>query len=362
MKNRLRGLVDSHKIPHALLIEGPAGTGKFAMARAMAQYIHCQNHTSDGDSCGQCPACKQHAALNHIDTIYSFPVVKKGETTVSDDFMPEFRRFIDECSFMDFEKWLLLLDNINAQPMIYVSEANELIRKLSFTAHGRSYKIVIMWLPERLKEDAANKLLKLVEEPHSDTLFIMVSDNPRGILPTIFSRTQRIQVKRYPDATVSTYLQRKYGLADYDADEVARLANGNMTTAINTISVSKNSDEYLEMFMELMRKAYTRKIADLKRWAANLAELGREREMGFWEYCARMMRENYVLNLHKPELNYLNRPESDFSSRFAPFINHKNVEQLIKTVDDARIDIAANANAKLVNFDVAIKVILLLKR
>lgn len=361
VKDRLRQMVDSGRIPNALLLEGPSGIGKFAIARATAQYIHCERRTPDGDSCGKCPSCLQHQMFNHVDTIYSFPVVKKGDAGVSDDYIPEFRDMVKDTIFMDFDNWLVCLDNINAQPQIFVNEANELIRKLSFTTHKSKYKVVIMWLPERLKEDAANKLLKLVEEPHSDTVFLMVSDNSRLILPTIFSRTQRIQVRRYSDSEIANYLQQAYSLQNDVATSVARLAEGNMAGAIKRIDIAQETNEFLDLFMELMRKAYTRKVADLKQWAANVASLGREREMRFLEYCAHMMRENFILNMHQPSLNYLNDVEMQFSSRFSPFINERNVERLIKVVDDARIDIAANANAKLVNFDVAIKVILLLK-
>lgn len=361
VKVRLRQMVDSERIPNALLLEGPSGIGKFALARATAQYIHCEQRTPDGDSCGKCPSCLQHQMFNHVDTIYSFPVVKKGDVSLSDDYLPEFRDMVKDTIFMDLDKWLLCLDNINAQPQIFVSEANALIRKLSFTTHKSKYKVVIMWLPERLKEDAANKLLKLVEEPHADTIFLMVSDNSRLILPTIFSRTQRIQVRRYADSEVSSYLQQAYSLQNDVATSVARLSAGNIAAAIKMIDVAQETNEFLEFFMELMRKAYTRKVADLKIWASNVASMGREREMRFLEYCAHMMRENFVLNMRQQALNFLNEAEMQFSSRFSPFINERNVERLIKVVDDARVDIAANANAKLVNFDMAIKVILLLK-
>lgn len=364
VKARLRDMVDKCRIPHALLLEGPAGSGKFALARAFAQYIHCENRTPDGDSCGRCPSCQQHEAFNQIDTYFSFPIVKKSSSSsaISDDYMTEFRELLAESPFMDFESWLLKLDNINAQPLIYVSEAQELLRKLSLTAHSAHYKIVLMWLPERLKDDAANKLLKLVEEPHPDTLFVMASDNSRAILPTIYSRTQRIGVKRYSDAEVADHLRSKYGLDDASASQIARLAAGNINEAVKLISLSKESDEYLQLFIELMRKAYTRDVAALKAWAADVAGLGREREIKFLEYCARMVRENFILNLRNPDLNCLNSAEMAFSARFAPFINERNVLKIFKTLNDAKADIAANANAKLVNFDVALKTILLLKQ
>lgn len=362
MKSRLRNMADTGKLPHALLLEGPAGIGKMSLARAFAQYIHCSHPTADGDSCGQCPSCQQHASFNHIDTIFSFPVVKKDKLKYSDDYLQEFKELLSEGMFMNFEKWLLKLDNINAQPLIYVDEANELIRKLNYTAHGSKYKIVIMWLPERMKEDAANKLLKLVEEPYSDTIFIFVSDNGRQILPTIYSRTQRITVKRYDEETIGQYLSETYALEDEDARETAHLSGGNMAMAIEMLSLKKDSSKFLELFMELMRKAYTRSVADLKKWAEKVNDLGRERSMKFYDYCSKMMRENFILNINIPSINYMNKAEREFSVKFSPFINERNVENLITVMDNAKKDIGANALGKLVNFDVAIKVILFLRK
>ena len=196
IKRDLAQMVDSGRLPHALLLEGPEGCGKFALARALAQYIQCDNR-HDGDSCGTCPACRQHQAHQFIDTLYSFPVAKKNsKPTISDDFRQEFNTFMDQNPFMDFDRWPAMLDNTNAQPKFYVEEGNELIRRLSYTAHSARYKSVLMWLPERMNEDTANKMLKIVEEPYPDTLFIMTSDNPREILPTIYSRVQRIKVHR----------------------------------------------------------------------------------------------------------------------------------------------------------------------
>lgn len=363
IKERLRKLVDADRIPHALLLEGPTGTGKFALARALAQYIHCENRLPSGDSCGTCPSCVQHQSFNHIDTIFSFPIVKKGTGTsaISDEFMEEFKELMLDNQFMDFEDWLIKLDNINAQPQIYVEEANELLRKLNFTTHNSKFKIVLMWLPERLKEEAANKLLKLVEEPFPDTLFVMASNQSKLILPTIYSRTQRISVKRYSDDEISYYLRENYGLDYENSALIAKLAAGNIVEATKLINVSKERTIFLKFFMELMRKAYIRSVGDLKQWAADVAALGREREMQFLDYCARMIRENFILNLKVPDLNCLSQEEKEFSSRFSPFINERNVIKLFQCLNDARTDIASNANAKLVNFDLAIKVILLLK-
>lgn len=361
IKSRLREMADSGRLPHALLIEGPDGTGKFMLARAFAQYIHCENRTN-GDCCGRCPSCQQHESFNHIDTIYSYPVIKKGgKPTVSGDYAAEFRDFAIESPFMDVDRWLAMIDSANTLPKIYVEEGAELLRRLNFRAHQSRYKIVVLWLPERMNEDTANKLLKLIEEPHDDTLFVMVSNNPRQILPTIYSRTQRIRVGRYDDSEVSAYLSQKNALSADDARSIARLASGNINEALSLIKVSKSRQVFLDLFIDLMRKAYQRRIGMLRQWSADVASLGREQEMAFLDYCARMIRENFIMNLNVDELNYMTADEKSFSVNFARFINERNVLKLFGAINDARTDIAGNANAKIVFFDLAIKVILLLK-
>lgn len=361
-KERLRNFVKTDKIPHALLIEGPDGIGKFALARAFAQYIHCENR-QDGDSCGMCPACMQHISFNHIDTHFVFPVVKKNKPkkSFSDDYIVEWNDFLNENPYMDFEKWLIALDNVNAQPHIYVDESEELIRKLNFTSHKARYKIVLVWLPERMNEECANKLLKLIEEPHNDTLFVFVSNNPKEILPTIYSRTQRIELKRLPDDVIASHLSENYSIEMQDAMAIAHIADGNMIAAINGITLNRENSRFLELFIQLMRLAYQRKVKDLKQWSNDVASLGREQEVRFLGYCQRMMRENFIYNLNVGELNYLNRAESQFSANFARFVTERNVIKLIEVLNKAQIDISGNGNAKIVLFDLAIKIILLLK-
>lgn len=362
VKQRLRDMADSGRIPHALLLHGPVGIGKLAMARAFAQYIHCENRTG-GDSCGLCPSCLQHQSLNHIDTHFVYPVVKnaKLKRSVSDDYAAEWREFLGESTWADFDRWAEMLGKDNAQPVIYVDESAELIRKLHYTTRKSHYKVVIIWLPEKMNTECANKLLKLIEEPFADTRILMVSDRPDEILPTIFSRTQRVELRRLDDETIASVLTASYAVDPVDALAVAHIADGNMTAAIKALKVSKTSREFLDLFMALMRLAYQRKVRDLRDWSVKVADLGRVQSCRFLAYCQRLVRENFIRNLNTASLNYMNRDEAEFSSRFSRFINERNVLRIVDELNRAQTDIAANANAKIVLFDLAIKIILLLK-
>lgn len=363
VKERLRAMADERRVPHALLLEGPVGSAKFMLIRALAQYIHCENHTPDGDSCGKCPSCLQHQTFNHIDTIYSFPVIKKaGKSTISNDCFGEFKNFISDSPYMDIEKWIAMLGNINSQPVIYVEEGAELIRRLNFTARQSLFKIVLLWLPERLKEETANKLLKLIEEPHPDTIFLMSSDNSRAILPTIYSRVQRIAVSRYNDDEIKHFLTASYPVSETDAETLARLSSGNVIEALSLVDISRMRQQFLDYFIELMRKAYQRKIGLLRQWSNDVAALGREQIIKFLDYASRLIRENFILNLHVDQLNYLTEDERKFSVNFARFINERNVLKMFEVLNKAREDIAGNANPKIVLFDLAVKTILLIKQ
>ncbi len=362
-KQRLIDMVDNDRIPHALLLEGPEGIGKLAMARAMAQYIHCTNKQS-GDSCGECAACRQHQALNHIDTFYVFPVVKLDKMNtppISDDFLAEWKEFLADGMYADINKWATFFNKKNSHPVTYVTESASLLHKLSFTTHTSRYKVIVWWLPERMNEEASNKLLKMIEEPFPDTLFIMVSNNPKAILPTIYSRVQRIEMRRLSDADVAGILESTHSIDPTDAMSIAHISDGNMIKAYANIQTDNDANEFFDFFVTLMRLAYQRKIKDLREWSSDLTALGRERELSFYEYAIRLIRENFIFNFNTPDLNYMNRKETGFSTNFARFITERNVEKLIEVFDKARIDIAGNANGKVVNLDVAIKVILLLK-
>ena len=360
VKQRLREMADSGKVPHALLLEGPEGTGKFALARAFAQYLQCENR-ADGEPCGVCPSCRQHAALQHIDTVFSFPVTKiKSKPTVSDDCLKEFRTFVTKHPWMDFRAWGAMLDATSA-PSIYVDEGRALNRRLSFTSHTGGYNVVLMWLPERMEIAAANKMLKLIEEPYPGTVFVMTSDNPQQILATIYSRVQRIPVRRYEAETVAAWLAQAGVDADVAADAAA-VCEGSLNRALSLVGTKSDNDKHMDWFIQLMRLAYQKDIAGLKAWSQKVGAEKREPLTRFLDYCMRMLRENFITNFRRPELNVVTAKEAAFAANFARFVNERNVLGFIEHFTAARNDIADNANARIVLFDLAVTVVLILRK
>lgn len=363
IKQRLRELVDNNRLPHALLLYGPEGSGKLMLARALVSYLHCQNRQPDGDSCGRCPSCLQHASHNHVDLHFTFPTLKKksDDRGYSADFITQWKEFLDEEPFADIKVWLKKLDKPNGQPVIYIDEADALSRQSGFTARSSAYKTAIIWLPERFHPSAANKLLKLIEEPFPDTKLIFVSNDYRSILPTIFSRLQRIEVGALDDDSIIHILRKlDPGLPEEEAADIAAVAEGNINAARN-MADGASDDTLLREFITLMRYAYQRKIGLLKKWAEDMASTGREAQMKFLEYCCRMMRENFMNNTGITGITRMRKNEMEFNSKFSKFINSRNVLPLIEEFEKARKDIGMNGNAKIVFFHTSIRVILLIK-
>ncbi len=363
VKRQLRDMVADQRIPHALLLHGPSGIGKHLLARAFAQYLHCMSPTPEGEPCGKCPACLQHQSFNHVDTLHVFPVVKtdKLKAPISDDYLSEFKDFVTSSPFMDFDRWAASFEKKNAQPVIYVSESEALEQRLAVTTTVSRYKIVILWLPEKMNEQTANKLLKLIEEPFHDTIFILVSNDAAAILPTIYSRCRPIEMKRLSDDVIARYLTDRMAIDPQDAMAIAHIASGDINAALRSLDATSVSRMFFDYFVQLMRLAYQRDVKGLKQWSTDVAAMGREQEIKFYDYCQRLIRENFIFNFNVPDLVYLNRNEAQFSKNFARFISENNAEKIISVMNEAAIDISGNANGKIVNFDLAIKMIILIK-
>ncbi len=362
-KQRLRQEVAEGRIPHARLFCGPAGAGKLPLALAYARYLSCPHRTAE-DACGVCPSCVKWEKLVHPDVHFVFPIVRnaKAKKEVCDDYIAAWRRLLTGSTYFGLNHWLDEMDAENGQPLIYAKESDEITRKLSLKSSEGGYKIALIWLPEKLHEVCANKLLKLLEEPPAQTLFLLVSEAPEMLLTTIISRTQRFNVPCIHETEITQALTRRFGLQAADAQNVAHLANGNFVKALETIHLSEENRLFFDLFVSLMRLSYQRKIKEMKQWSEQLAGMGRERQKNFLMYCQRMIRENFVFNLHQPEMNYLTTDEQQFATRFAPFVNERNVMGIMNELTEAQLHIEQNVNARMVFFDFSLKMIVLLKQ
>ena len=362
LKASLIRSVNAGNIAHAQLFSGIEGVGKFAMAMAYARYIHCTNR-GEHDACGQCPSCMQYNALSHADLHFVFPMVrnKDKKKVHCDDYRQAWDEFISTNTYFGIDEWLHAMNAENKQAIIYADESDEIWRKMTLKSFSSPYKIMIIWLPERMNVECANKLLKLFEEPYPNTIFLLVSNAPDQLLSTIRSRVQQISLPALTLDTIAQALQQQYGITDTDARAVAHLSSGSYLKACNNLSLNEDNKLFFDLFVQLMRLAYACRVKELKVWSEDAAELGRERLRNFLSYTARMIRENYIYNLAQPSLNYMTGEEVQFSTRFAPFVNERNVQEIITILNSAENDIGQNANAKIVLFDLAVKMILLLK-
>ncbi|MBQ5705563.1 MAG: DNA polymerase III subunit delta [Bacteroidaceae bacterium] len=362
---QLSRMVDENRLAHALLLTGPSGNGKLPIAVALARYILCSDRRN-GDACGCCPSCVKMDKLVHSDLHFVFPVKKKKNSSsdsapVSDDYIAEWREIFLKEPYFGYSDWLEMLDVENQQPIIYEKESSEILRKLSLKSREGGWKIMIIWLPEKMKEACSNKLLKILEEPPAETLFLLVAESTEHILPTILSRTQRVDIPRILADDIAEALQRRYALDGDTARSIAQQSGGDWEKAESMLRVDNDKRLYLELFMTLMRMAYRRDIMAMKKWSEQVAALGRERQKGMLEYCQRMIRENFIMNFGRNEMLYLSPEERNFSVNFSPFVNENNIFGIMEEVADAQKHVEQNVNAKMIFFDMALRMIVWIK-
>lgn len=363
VKQLLTGSVRSGKVPHALLFTGVSGSGKLPLALAFARYLLCQHPLPD-DSCGNCASCRMVDRLAHPDLHFAFPIIKKkaGRDSVCDDFLPQWREMLERDPYVGLQQWMRRIDAGNQQPQIYVRESDEIQRKLSLKSSQGGYKVMLVWLPEKMNVDCANKLLKLLEEPPVKTVFLLVSEQPDMLLSTIVSRTQRVNLHPLSDQEIEGFLRIRYSLVEEDARDIAHRSAGSLLKAMENIQLSEENRLCFDLFVNLMRMAYKRDIRSLKVWSEQVAGMGRERQKNLLEYCQRMVRENFIMNFRHPEMVYMNPDEESFSVRFAPFINERNIFQIMALLEEAQTHIEQNVSARMVFFDMALRMIVEMKQ
>lgn len=305
--------------------------------------------------------------FEHPDLHFSYPVIRPTGTSSehkmnSDDFAPQWREMLQTTLYPSIDLWLDQMDAANQQAQMGVGESDLLMKRLSMKSSQGGYKVVVVWLAERMNQECANKLLKLLEEPPAQTLFILVCQEPEQLLETIKSRTQRIDLPPIAVHDMQQALIQKRNITPEDARRVARLANGSWTNALAELSVDNENKQFLDMFIMLMRLAYQRNIRELRRWSDAVSTYGREKQKRMLTYFARLMRENFMFNFGIADLVYMSREEENFAKNFARFVNEENIVEISELIDRCIRDISQNANAKVVFFDYAINMILYIKK
>ena len=355
LKRHLVRSVDQGRVSHAQLFTGTAGQGSLAMAVAYFQYLCCR-HRHDGDSCGECPDCRQIAALAHPDLHLVFPVNKQGkksgEKMLSDEFLPLFRTLFEERGgYFAPREWYERLDlGKTLKGMISAAEADEMIRKLSFKSFEADYKAMLIWLPETMNEEAANKILKILEEPWEKTLFLLVTEQPTRLLPTILSRTQEVTVGRI-EKEVLARIATNEGVSDpLQARNMARLSDGDLLELRHLLTGESDQQrkENFDLFCSLMRLSYNDKHLELITWAEEVAQLPREQQRSFLRDAARLLRESFMLHAGMSDISYLWGEELQFCSKFAPFVGVENIEPIVAQIETAQAQINQNGNSTIV--------------
>jgi DNA polymerase-3 subunit delta' len=363
---RFINTVKTGRISHAQLLHGPEGSGKLELAIAFAQYVSCANKT-ETDSCGTCPSCKKYEKLIHPDLHFVYPVVrtKKFTKPVSDHFANEWRTFILEHKKHKLNLWLDLMGNEDGQAGIFAHESSEIIRKLNLKTFESEYKIMVIWLPEKMNLSSANKLLKMIEEPPMKTLFLLVSDYPEQIINTIRSRSQFVLIPKIDNDSLSKELRETYKVPRTDLKRIVKLANGNLFKALDVIENSESEKYNFELYTKLMRLSYSAKIIDLTKWVDEISGMGREKQKNFLAYSLKMFRENFILNnshSEKEKLNQLTTYEENFSIKFSTFIHKNNIFEIYEEINKAHLHILRNGMDKIIFLDLALKLVKLLRR
>lgn len=365
IKKKLTAAVDADRIGHAWLFFGPEGSGKLPIALAFARYISCLDR-NEQDSCGNCPNCRKNSKFIHPDLHFSFPVNRtktiSGDKIDCENFMTSWREFLHTQPYGGLIQWYDMIELDNVQGIINTDESKRIASIMAYKPYESDYKISIIWQAERMNAQAANRLLKLIEEPPPFTIFILISNNPDQILPTVRSRCIQVKVPHIEDADLKDAILQHHALDEKTAASIARVSGGNYFKAQKLIQEPDEHNYTFVMFRDLMRACYQSSMKEMATVAEELASQNREKQKSFLEYSLSMIRECLALHYRQEEIVYLPDKERDFAGKFAPFVTGHNVTGMQEELTKACIDIERNANGRIVFLDLALKISDLLKR
>jgi len=361
VKQELISSVKKGRIAHAQLFSGNPGNAKLSLAIAYAQFLNCENKKED-DSCNNCHSCLMYNQLTHPDLHIIFPVLKinKIKNPISENFIAKWRELILENPFTSLQDWYQHLGVENKQGVIYKYEAQDLQKKLILKNYESSFRIVLIWMPEKMNHVTANKLLKLIEEPPNGTYILMVSEDHEQLLPTITSRTQIIKNKPFKNLEVATFLQKERGISNEKAEIIAFNAKGNMNKAIQLCVDEIEEVSSIETFQKWMQICYRVSLEELSSLTDEFAKKGRENQKVFFQHSLTVIRECLMFNVFNKEL-LLDNKQEQFIKNFAPYIHEENSVSIFERLEKAIKNIERNANPKIIFYELSLQMMRLLK-
>ena len=362
VKKRLIHSAKENRVSHALLFLGPEGTGGLPMAVAFAQYLVCEN-LGDDDSCGTCSACIKMEKYVHPDVSFSFPVATKDKIKEpkSVDFIEQFRKAILAEPYLNYMSWMDAADIENKQGIISVHESADIMHRLNLKAVEAPYKIVIIWLPEKMNHPAANKLLKILEEPPEKTLFFLVSENYEELLSTVVSRTQLVKVSRISESDMLTELTTNHGVDKSTARHLHHKSNGSFSEALQLLDRAEERTVFQQDFILWMRACYQLNVKVINEFALKLNERSRDGQKEFLIDCLDNIRECLLINYANRSLVRIDGEELTTLARLAPLIHINNADEFVEEFNKATFHIDRNANFKILFSDLSFTVNRLLR-
>lgn len=369
IKKHLSSSADAGRIPHAQLFVGPEGCGLLPMALVYAQYVICQNNS--GENKGENEACNlKFNSFSHPDVHFAFPVANSEKVktkAVSNHYMKEWRQFIQEQPYCNLFDWYRYIEIEKKQGQIGVDEAQDIVKKLYLKSYEGGYKVMLIWMAEKMNTAASNKLLKLIEEPPDKTIFLLLCQDEEQIIQTIKSRCQVVHFPPLAEDAIANALI-EVGASKPEAMRIAHEANGNFNKALDLLNNDSEDLIFENWFIQWVRSAFKAKgnkvaIHELLLWGEEVAKTGRETQKNFLHYCIVVMRQALMINYGAEELAYLKIHADGFQlKKFAPFVHENNILDITKELEDAIYHIERNGNAKIIFTDLSIKLTRLLHR
>jgi DNA polymerase-3 subunit delta' len=350
----LKNSVNNQKVSHAQLFSGPEGAGILKVAIAYAQYVLCSKN-KDKTNCEN-----KIKALNHPDLHFVYPVASKGSTNskpISKEFISQWREFLNDNEFGTIQDWYEKIEIEKKTGLISVNEAADIVKTMSLRAFEGEYKVMIIWKPELMNTNTANKLLKLIEEPTGKSLFIFVTEDEEAIIKTIRSRTQAVYFNKLSTTDISNYLLDKYKIDEVKAKDIATQSDGNMKIAIDLILNNQTEFEFQELFVNWVRAAFKADLKMLIEWTDFMSKKGRQYQINFLKYSTRVFRQGLLENYEAKDLSFLKVEANNFKfDNFVKFIHGQNIIDMMKELDLAIFHIERNGNAKIILLDLSIKI------